>query len=195
MRLNLGCGPDIKDGYTNVDFRDIPGVLKVDLSKIPWPFQDCSCEEVLMLDFVEHFPYRKTESILNEAWRILKPEHPVVVQVPDFQTCADAMLYNEGMLCNRCGYQFSWTGPIGSAGSKCKQCGQTLSEIATAAMNRLYGGQDYEGNWHYAAFTKTSMQELLYKCGFRNFEFLEEEHQRKNWNFKVKAFKSNDIWE
>src|SRR5690606_40430558 len=54
MKLNLGCGFDIRPGYLNVDFRDMrnippPSELNefggeaqfqiVDLSTFPWPFR------------------------------------------------------------------------------------------------------------------------------------------------------------
>ena len=41
LRLNLGCGPDIKSGYVNVDFHDMRrDVMSVDLTQCPWPWPD-----------------------------------------------------------------------------------------------------------------------------------------------------------
>jgi predicted SAM-dependent methyltransferase len=194
VKLNLGCGSDVKDGYLNVDFRDLPGTVKVDLSKMPWPWKDGEVEEILMLDFLEHFPYRKTEALLNESWRILKEGCPLVVQVPSFEECAAAMLYDEGMLCNACGFEWTTAHFMGNEGRACGNCKQPIHSVAEAGMRRLYGGQDYEGNWHHAAFTRNSIQKKLYDSGFRDMEFLEEEHQRKNWNMKVRALKGGDLW-
>lgn len=194
MKLNLGCGNDIKQGYVNVDFRAMPGVSKVDLSQFPWPYSDGEVEEIQMLDFLEHFPYRKTDQILTEVWRILKPGGFVDVQVPDFYECSAAMNYDVGMLCNACGFEWSEAHCLGNESVRCGKCGQLRSAVAEAGMRRLYGGQDYEGNWHFAAFTKNSIQEKLHKNGFQAGEFLEEEHQRLNWNMKIRAYKKQDLW-
>lgn len=194
MKLNLGCGLDLKDGYVNVDFREIPGTTRVDLSKMPWPWKDNDVDEILMLDFLEHFPYRKTSSILEEAWRVLKPGMPLIVQVPSFEECATAMLYDHGMFCNACGFEFSPAHLMGNEGVFCGTCHQPIHAVAEAGMKRLYGGQDYDGNWHFCAFTRNSIQRKLRSSGFSSCEFLEEDHQRKNWNMKVRSLKSGDLW-
>ena len=188
MKLNLGCGADIKPGYLNVDLREAEGVTKVDLSKIPWPWEDASADEILMLDFLEHFPYRKTKAVLFEVWRVLKPGAFVDIQVPDFEHCARAMMRLGPYDCNNCGWEFDDE----DYSMACPKCKTPKSDIADAAMMRLYGGQDYEGNWHFTAFTKRTLTDLLTKNGFGNFEFLEKDHQHKNWNFKVRAFKKDD---
>jgi predicted SAM-dependent methyltransferase len=47
-RLNLGCGDDIRAGWTNVDARDAEGVDRVhDLRERPWPWGDDSAQRVL----------------------------------------------------------------------------------------------------------------------------------------------------
>lgn len=193
MKLNLGCGPDLKDGYVNADFRDIPGVTKVDLSKFPWPWPDDSVDQILMLDFLEHFPYRKTTTIIRECWRVLKLGGKLEVQVPDLEHCARAAAMTGPFLCNRCGWQY----PMHDLRADffiCKQCRQPWTECAQAAIHRLYGGQDYEGNWHFTAFTTLQLNRMLQAHGFDEIQELEHEHQYKNWNFKFSATKVKDLW-
>ncbi len=194
MRLNLGCGTDIKPGYVNVDARKIPGVDVVTDLAAKWPWDDGSVDEILMLDFLEHFPYRSTEGILQQAWKVLKPGGALVVQVPSFEECAAAMNYDVGMLCNACGFEWTEAHCLGNESLICGKCGQPRYAVAEAGMRRLYGGQDYEGNWHYTAFTKNSLQRKLKESGFKVGEFLEEEHQRLNWNMKIRAYKDGDLW-
>lgn len=197
MKLNLGCGRDIRDGYENVDaFVNDTRIINVDLSKFPWPWADSTADEVLMLDFLEHFPYSETSKILGEAWRVLKVGSYLHVQVPSFEECAKAMLWKNGTLCNKCGTVFGddqdHSFPTGRY-DICVKCGSTLRDVAEAAMKRLYGGQDFEGNFHHTAFTRHSLHDSLYSAGFIDFESLETEHQRLNWNYKVRAKKSNVI--
>ncbi len=214
LKINLGCGPDIKDGYENVDFRQThPSVKQVDLSIFPWPWTDDSADQILMLDFLEHFSYRKTDTILYECHRILKDDGELVIQVPDFEHCALAAIQSDcsagSYKCNRCGNLIeldydaaSYRGTNRETDGeeyedgqlRCSKCDQTLDDISEAAIMRLYGGQDYEGNWHQTAFTFKSLSNRLRRSGFAEISCLECEHQNANWNFKLSCKKSTIPW-
>jgi predicted SAM-dependent methyltransferase len=193
LKLNLGCGPDIRQGYVNVDLEPASQVLGVDLSQFPWPWEDDSTDEILMLDLLEHFPYRQTDSILNEAWRVLKVGGHIDIQVPDFEHCAFAAMDMDNYLCNVCG-KAGKQAELSDIGRRCSECKTPIYDIAEAAIRRLYGGQDVKGNWHFNAFTKESLVFKLKRTGFKKFEFLEKHHQWKNWNFKIRAVKDADAW-
>jgi hypothetical protein len=200
MKLNLGCGTDLRQDYLNVDFmgpKYIPfdmGFQLTDLSQLPWPWEDDSIEGILMLDFLEHFPYAQTEKILQEVWRILIPGATVDIQVPDFTHCATAILNDEGLSfqCNQCGWWFE--GGRSETTAACMKCGQSLADIQDAAIHRLYGGQNVKGNWHYTAFTEEVLSRLLEKNGFHSITVLEHEHQQANWNMKLRATKGELEW-
>jgi hypothetical protein len=70
-------------------------------------------------------------------------------------------------------------------------------QIAEAAVARMFGGQDYVGNWHYTAFNKPLLQHKLEKNGFDKVEFEElnenGETYYQNWNIKAVAEKK-DLW-
>ncbi len=196
FKLNLGCGSDVREEYFNVDFNvDDPRVYNVDLSKFPWTWSDNSCDEILMLDFLEHFSYKLTDKILSEVWRVLAPGGYVDIQVPDFEHCSLAAMEMDHYLCNVCGAS-SKDFTIVSGVECCPSCRTSSYDISTAAIMRLYGGQDRIGNWHFTAFTKDLLVQRLKKNGFSEFEFLEKHHQWKNWNFKLRAFKprSDEMW-
>jgi hypothetical protein len=192
VKINLGCGTDIKNGYVNVDFRgDIhPSIVVADLEKFPWQWGDETIEEVLMYDFFEHFPYRMTKPILEEVWRILKLDGKVEIQVPDFNQCARAILGLSPYVCNVC--ETNITFQMGDS-ENCDSCGTSIDSIADAGVRRLYGGQNYPGNFHQTTFTPKILERHLGNVGFGNFEYLEKEHQLRNWNFKVRATKV-DPW-
>lgn len=193
MRLNLGCGNDIRPGYVNVDQRRLPGVDRVaDLSDMPWPFETETAEEILMLDFLEHFPYEKTRVILMECYRILRPEGELVIQVPDGAHLMAALQQEGYYLCNRCGTSML-IGERGINRSVCVTCGSTADTISEAAMRRLYGGQDFPGNFHFTCFTKKSLLNKTVACGFSFVGLEEESHQHANWNFKAR-FKRGELW-
>lgn len=194
MRLNLGCGDDIREGYVNVDFRKThPSVVEMDLARLPWEFETGSADEILMLDFLEHFPYRETKRLLLECFRILKDDGELVVQVPDAAILASALV-GIRVQCNRCGYWlYSENNPESYTFESCYRCGQNFLELKEAAMMRLFGGQDYDGNVHYTCFTRDTLAAKAEDCGFKCVADEEREHQAANWNFKLR-FKKDDLW-
>lgn len=198
MKLNLGCGNDVKAGFTNVDFRKLPGVDQVvDLSKFPWPWADGSVDEILMLDFLEHFPYRQTGTILDECWRVLEVGGKIAVQVPDVEHLGRVIAMERPFLCNKCGWEY----PVADYRADffiCKECRQGWYECAEAAVARLYGGQDYEGNWHQTAFSELFLDRTLLIHGFDNVESIKKnqngETYHQNWNIRLEARKCKDLW-
>ena len=73
MKLNIGCGTDIKEGYINIDIEDYKGVnIKHDLNKFPYPFADNTIEEVYMEHILEHLDNQ--QKVIEEVYRILKPK-------------------------------------------------------------------------------------------------------------------------
>jgi SAM-dependent methyltransferase len=95
LRVNLGCGKDIRAGWINVDKANLPGVdLCHDLTRIPLPFDSNSCTEVLCKDVLEHLEYLP---VLKDIHRILRLGGRVSIQVPHF-TSKDA--YADPTHCN-----------------------------------------------------------------------------------------------
>lgn len=192
---NLGCGRDIHPDACNVDFRYGPGVqLIANLSVFPWPFADQEAVELRMFDFLEHFPRSETRKILLECYRVLVPGGSLVVQVPDMEILGRAMCGGKvgGFPCNVCGFEFDEE-RVDMVYGECPQCHAEWPEIVDAAFGRTYGGQDYPGNFHMAGFSRESLSDKLVDNGFTDIEFLEFDHQRKNWNFKIRA-KKGGIW-
>jgi len=84
-KLNLGCGKDIREGYVNLDIHPLAGIDVVhNLAEIPWPFDDDSFDEVLMISILEHLP--NTTAAMEEVWRICRHGALVVVQVPHWNS-------------------------------------------------------------------------------------------------------------
>lgn len=192
MKLNVGCGKDVRPGYVNVDLHSAPDLdVQCDLSLLPWPWADGQAEEVMMLDFLEHFPYAKTDEMLVECWRVLEPGGKLIIQVPDGEHLGKIFVNRNSVpgMCNKCG-SVLWN-------KDCNNCGQKYQDILAAAVARLFGGQDYPGNWHQTVFTRDILTSKLEFHGFTGVEFLEfnenGETYYQNWNIKVTAVKK-DLW-
>ena len=73
MRLNLGCGYRILEGYENIDNRAEVGPDRVlDLSK-SWPYPDSSIDEIRAFDFLEHIAPDDVIFLIESIWEALKP--------------------------------------------------------------------------------------------------------------------------
>lgn len=82
-KLNLGCGNDIKSGYDNIDFIDLPGVNIVhNLNTYPYPIQDDEYDEIICHHVLEHL--NDIVSPLEELWRISKHGARIIIDVPSF---------------------------------------------------------------------------------------------------------------
>jgi len=71
MKLNLGCGKDLREGFVNADMFKSEGVDKVmDINSFPWPLKDNQFEYVLCSRIIEYsFDIGK---VMNELHRITK---------------------------------------------------------------------------------------------------------------------------
>jgi ubiquinone/menaquinone biosynthesis C-methylase UbiE len=85
MKLNLGCGKDIKDGYINLDVRYIKGVyILCDLNSLPYPFKNDVFDEIYCNNILEHL--NDVVETMEELHRICKSGARIVIKVPHF-TC------------------------------------------------------------------------------------------------------------
>lgn len=81
MKLNLGCGADVRPGYVNVDLEERPGVdVAWDFGQLPWPWPDQSVDEILALNVLEHVDMNV---VWNEIYRILKTQGTITIEVSD----------------------------------------------------------------------------------------------------------------
>ncbi len=80
VKLNLGCGQDIAEGFVNVDLIALPGVdVVADLDE-PWPWKDGTVEYIKASHVYEHV--RNPVLFMTEAHRVLAPGGLLDVRVP-----------------------------------------------------------------------------------------------------------------
>ena len=85
MKLNLGSGSKILEGFTNVDKYDYykPDVVH-DLEIFPYPFKDNSVDEILLSHVLEHIGQSPELflSIIKEFYRICRNNSMIKIIVP-----------------------------------------------------------------------------------------------------------------
>jgi predicted SAM-dependent methyltransferase len=143
MKLNLGCGGDVREGWLNIDVRKThPRVLVLDLEKeLLRPFPDESVDEILAKDFIEHLSWRVVEAFLRDCYRVLRRGGRMYIQVPDLEAIARKVILNPDF---RYGDLSGWK----------------------AISFWVYGAQDYPENVHKAGFTIPTLKQLLESVGF-----------------------------
>lgn len=75
LRIDIGCGPNKKDGHVGVDqygFPNVDVVMRLCESN-PLPFDDNSVESVHCSHFIEHLEAYARVWLVNELYRVLKP--------------------------------------------------------------------------------------------------------------------------
>jgi predicted SAM-dependent methyltransferase len=80
MKLNLGSGKMLLEGYENVDIRGLPGTVKADIRNLP--YAENSAEEILAIDVLEHASHLETTYIIGHWISILKPGGVLKIQAP-----------------------------------------------------------------------------------------------------------------
>jgi len=81
MKLNLGAGNDILEGYINHDISNLTGIDTVhDLNDYPWPWENSCCDEIIANDVIEHLD--NFMFFMEEAHRILVNNGVLKISVP-----------------------------------------------------------------------------------------------------------------
>jgi hypothetical protein len=79
IKLDLGCGPNPREGFTGVDAITFgkDNIVKHDLRETPWPFEDNSVSESSCSHFLEHLTNLNDRwervKFFNELWRVTVP--------------------------------------------------------------------------------------------------------------------------
>jgi len=89
LRLNLGSGPLVFDGETNVDMQYVEGV-EVIADIFDLPFSDESVKGIRLDHVLEHQPMRKAYMLIHECARVLESGGTLRVGVPDFASLCES---------------------------------------------------------------------------------------------------------
>lgn len=95
MKLNLGCGDKILEGYVNVDVVEARAGKRPDVQcdlRHLEPFENDSAEEILAVHVIEHFWRWEVASILKEWLRVLRPGGRMVLECPNLASACEALL-------------------------------------------------------------------------------------------------------
>ena len=95
IKLNLGCGDKILDGYVNVDVvasrkGRSPDVIS-DIKDLQ-VFEDGYADQVLAVHVIEHFWRWEVLAVLTEWMRVLKPGGELILECPNLRAACEVFL-------------------------------------------------------------------------------------------------------
>lgn len=125
IKLNLGCGKKVLDGYINIDIVSSPKAARepeilCDLRKLT--LEDDYADEAIAIHVIEHFYVWEVCDVLIEWRRVLKPGGLLVIECPDILKSARNLLdrtppqesiwgiYGDPLECNEyMSHKWGWT--------------------------------------------------------------------------------------
>jgi predicted SAM-dependent methyltransferase len=90
VKLNLGCGPNLKPDYVNVDLQHRDGVHRWDIFALP--VDDGTVEEILAEHLIEHLTNHDVDRFLTECRRVLCDDGKLIVECPDLGALCAAFI-------------------------------------------------------------------------------------------------------
>ncbi len=156
MKLHLGCGPNVKEGYVNIDgYVEGENVVKMDILNMEYP--DESADEILSEHLFEHIPFKDEERLFNECYRLLKPGGKLIVETPDMEWLCKQFV--DGI------DEFNSFYQVGSVDHYFGH-GRDTNHRWGMITTHFFGNQNGGGQFHYNAYTKEKFLAISNMLGF-----------------------------
>lgn len=101
-KLNLGCGVYLMDGWLNTDISKLSrdrGASYLNVGK-PFLLPDSSFNFIYSEHLLEHLDYHQAKNMLNECYRVLKPNGIIRITTPSLEFLLDLYFHPEKELNN-----------------------------------------------------------------------------------------------
>lgn len=138
-KINLGCGINHLQGFVNVDIND-PADVIMDIRKLD--IENNSVEEIVCSHVLEHFADYEVIGVLQEIFRVLKPQGILYLEIPDLEYCVREWL----------------------------KADENHPEKWNFYLMRIFGNQINEYEFHKTGFTEKRISRILSAIGFKNIE-------------------------
>jgi len=143
LKIDLGCGEIVKEGYSGLDIRALPGTKYVaDARRLPLSGE--SVDELNASYFIEYLPARELKDYLQEWLRVLTPGGRLHIETPNLEAVArklsDALAKDDDSMRVR-----------------------ELTEL-------MYGRQEHSYDYVKRIYGKNTLTRILKESGFANVE-------------------------
>ena len=88
LKLNLGCGDDILEGYKNIDlYAEGEGIIRMDARELE--YDDDSVDHILAKDLLQYIPQSGVKEVFEECARVLRPGGTLDIICPAIDLIAE----------------------------------------------------------------------------------------------------------
>jgi len=159
MKLHIGSGLNLKDGYTNVDkFVTHPDIENWDILNLP--VEDSCVEFVLAEHLAEHLTFAEEKQFFYEMFRVLKPHGTLRIEVPDIEWVLKAFISAKDNF-----QDFYKVGAVDHYFGNGLPIDNRWSLLTTA----IWGNQNGEGQFHKNGYTLAKLESISKIVGFKSF--------------------------
>lgn len=138
-KINLGCGDEIKEGYVNLDMRKThESVVIGDVRNIPFP--DEYFEEIFAKDIYEHVSFLESKDLIGHWLSKLKTGGKLIIVTTSLLDILEG--FN-------------------------KSVSENNTKMVYHYIVKLFGGQWYEGNFHYTVGYFPLIKQILVSLGIK----------------------------
>lgn len=178
LRLHLGCGETILEGYVNIDKFDPKADVMADICYLP--YEDDSVDEILCHQVIEHLPYWQT-SLLNRVqggelipeffigcYKVMKKGATMITECPDIEYIAKRIVESGDV---------DYTSMVNLYGEYFRPWDK----------ERYNDWEHFAGALHITAFTWKKIQAIAEYCGFTVERLsMDEKHDKYEENLAVR---------
>lgn len=156
MKIHVGCGPNILEGYENIDL--VPQSTKVrEGTLINIPFEDSVADEILAEHIFEHMDFQEEPKGWQECYRVLKPGGKLIIEVPDFEwMCQIFLKANDDFK------EFYKLGAVDHYFGN----GRALDQRWSIVTTMFFGNQNGAGQFHKTGYTDKKIRAIADMVGF-----------------------------
>jgi predicted SAM-dependent methyltransferase len=140
VKINAGCGADIRPGWINCDIQPFAGIdFVADIRKPGW-YRGDTAEMIVLQKVLEYIPRSSTLDVLKNIHAILRKEGVLEIRTTDLAAVTKAMYLN--------------------------QVSREMGLNCEMVISLLYGKQQNKYDVKFAGFTSDFLQGLLVGVGF-----------------------------
>lgn len=166
IKLNLGCGNEVLDGYIGIDKYSDHADVKVDVFDITWP-QD-KIDEIYASHFLEHLHHIEGVELLKTLYLSLKVNGKLIMEMPDLEaTCKEFIKASD---------EERYILTVTIFGTISRYVGPNAVADGTASPH-LWG------------YYPKILSDILTQIGFKNVEILPQQGLHPGKNFRIEATK------
>ena len=160
MRIHLGCGNNVKEGYLNIDKYVVgEGIENYDILSLPFALG--SVDEILAEHLVEHLSFEEESSFFSEMYRLLSPGGVLRIEVPDLEWVLKKFLNAKDEF-----QEFYQVGAIDHYFGNGPACDNRWGLLTTA----IWGNQNGNGQFHKNGYTRSKLLAIQKLVGFSSIE-------------------------